>query len=173
MLIMDEYLLRTELLVASFFDIFYSKCIFYHKPHTKLFLKKSITEYYFISQRTPLARVHQTGISFYLQNLKPEKGIGRNSILYNRYSLRGVCWISKNYFMFPCYLRGHTFENKMSHTGSAVLTTMHYRMMVISSFSNCNINQSHPATFPYKSISIVIKSDHSVSCEQRPFHLPR
>ena len=98
MLIMDEYLLRTELLVASFFDIFYSKCIFYHKPHTKLFLKKSITEYYFISQPTPLARVHQTGISFYLQNLKPEKGIGRNSILYNRYSLHGVCWISKKLF---------------------------------------------------------------------------
>ena len=40
MLIMDEYLLRTEFLVASFFDIFYSKCIFYDKPHTKLFFKK-------------------------------------------------------------------------------------------------------------------------------------
>ena len=62
------------------------------------FFLKSITEYYFTSQRTPVARVYQTGISFYLQNLKPEKGIGRNSILYNRYSLHGVCWISKKLF---------------------------------------------------------------------------
>ena len=79
----------------------------------------------------------------------------------------------KNYFVFLYYLRSDTFENKMSHAWSAILTTMHYRTIVISSFSNCNINQSHPATFPYKSISIAIKSDRSVPCEQRPFHLPR
>ena len=139
------------------------------------FFKKSITEYYIISQQTPVARVYQTGISFYLQNLKPEKGVCRNSILYNNIDTvyTEYAGFLKNYFMFLCYLRGDTFENKMSHAGLAVLTTMHYRTMVISSFSNCNIYQSHPATFPYKSISIAIKSDCSIPCAQRPFHLPR
>ena len=77
----------------------------------------------------------------------------------------------KNYFMFLCYLRGDTFENKMTHVGLAVLTTMHYRTMAISSFGNCNINQSHTAALPYKSISIATKSDRSAACEQRLFHL--